>query len=114
MTKRIPAAEYRRLRLADWSESEFLTEVVAAAAARGWMCFHPRPAMLKNGRYVTAGQGSVHGFPDLVIARDGVTLLRELKTETGQLTDRQRIWLEATGGKLWRPSMWDEIMAELE
>ena len=53
------------------------------------------------------------GFPDLVLARAGVVLFRELKTDIGKVSDEQAAWLQAVGGKVWRPKMWSEIEREL-
>ena len=113
MTDHLTPAEWRRQAMAEWSETEFLDEVIAQALARGWHVFHPRPARTDQG-WRTAGQGTPVGFPDLTLARGGVVLFRELKSERGEPTDSQREWLAATGGRVWRPSDWDQILVELE
>lgn len=113
MTQRISASDYQALAREHWTEDQFLTEVVAAAISRGWLVFHPRPARTEKG-WRTAGQGTPGGFPDLCLARAGTVLLRELKSERGQPTEKQESWLEASDGKVWRPSMWDQIIEELE
>jgi hypothetical protein len=55
------------------------------------------------------------GFPDLVLARDGVVIVAELKSRRGQPTDDQKMWLEALGAhaRLWRPQDWPAIEQEL-
>jgi hypothetical protein len=55
------------------------------------------------------------GTPDFVLARGGVVLLAELKTDRGRPTPDQVAWLGAAGGhgRLWRPADWDAILATL-
>ena len=106
------ASEYRAMAMASWTESEFLDELIAQALVRGWHVYHPRPARSDRG-WRTAGQGTPVGFPDLTLCRDGVVIFAELKSEKGRLSDDQRAWLEACGGQVWRPSDWDQIMAQL-
>lgn len=86
------------------SEEHFKDRVIQVAKARGWKVFHALPAQIRPGRYATPMQGHA-GFPDLVLARDGQVLLRELKSETGRLSPGQKEWLAALGehGGLWRP-----------
>jgi hypothetical protein len=54
------------------------------------------------------------GFPDLVLARDGEVLFRELKTDRGRLTEAQRHSLEVLGGEVWRPNDWSEVEATID
>jgi hypothetical protein len=92
-------AEYRTLE----SEAAFQTWVIAYARQQGWLVAH-----LRDSR----GQDAT-GLPDLVLARRGLVVLAELKTETGKTTPTQDAWLAASGNHLWRPSMRDKIAAML-
>lgn len=95
------------------TEAEFLTRVVETARVHGWLAHHARPARTARG-YRTAIQGD-RGAPDLLLAREGVVLLVELKTDTGRLGPGQREWLDACGehALLWRPKDWDDVLATL-
>lgn len=96
------------------SEDDFQTRLLDYAKLRGWHVAHFRPAQVRDGRWVTPMTGDV-GFPDLILARGGVVLLVELKSETGQFRPGQAEWLDAADahGRLWRPSHWDTIVKEL-
>jgi hypothetical protein len=96
------------------SEDDFQQQVLDWAQLRGWRIAHVRAAQVRDGRWATPVTGSP-GFPDLVLARRGVVLLAELKSETGRFRPGQREWLAAadTHGRLWRPSSWDTVVAEL-
>ncbi len=92
------------------SEDDLLELVLDAATVGGRMAYHVR----RSDRAITIGAG----FPDLVLAGDGRVVFVELKTEAGRLTEDQRRWrvmLEGCGAeyRLWRPSSWREIEAEL-
>ncbi len=82
--------------------------VIPYARLRGW------------GVYWTHySKHSPAGFPDLVLVRGRVLLMRELKTDRGRLTVAQAHWLmalQAAGvdADVWRPSDWRAIQAELE
>ena len=95
------------------SERDFTTKVIDRAKAMGWRVFHPRPARTSQG-WRTAGQGTPKGFPDCVIAQDGVLLLVELKSQKGKLTDEQKDWLHHTNGAVWRPKDWQRICELLD
>jgi hypothetical protein len=91
-----------------------------------WACCHFRPARTGTG-WRTAIQGHT-GFPDIVLARAGVVLLRELKGPKGALSPEQRDWARqidpawgtpaVAGGAhrvwsafdLWRPADWDTLI----
>ena len=118
-----------------WTEAEFQRRVVVMAREAGWgvsmaawrslneelasygqppdplsgLVFHPRFSV-----------GSEPGWPDLCLMRrrDGRVLFRELKTDRGAVSARQAAVLELMAAcgldaKVWRPSMLDEIGAEL-
>ena len=64
-------------------------EVVDYGKAHGWLV-----------------HSSDNGFPDLVLAREGVVLLVALKSQNGVLSKAQRQWWAASGYQMrvWRPS----------
>lgn len=96
------------------SEDQFKARVIQTAKLYGWMVTHFRPVKLPSGRWATPLEGDA-GFPDLALARNGVVLLRELKTDIGAVEPQQRKWLAAAGsfGAVWRPADWPAILAEL-
>lgn len=100
--------------MAELSEEDLQARILQAAELYGWRVHHGRPAVNRNGKWSTPIQGHP-GFPDLVLARDGVVILAELKSRRGQPTDDQKLWLEALGAhaRLWRPENWPEIQNEL-
>lgn len=73
-------------------ERDFTNTVVELALRCRWAVTHFRAAKTRKG-YRTAIQGQP-GFPDLVLARAGVVLIRELKTERGKLSSEQHDWAE--------------------
>lgn len=91
------------------TEDEFENIVITYAKLRQWMVAHFRPAQVRPGKWVTPMKGDV-GFPDLVLARDGVVLLRELKRHQGKVRPAQTKWLNAMGsnGGLWTPVTWND------
>ncbi len=86
------------------SEADLLRSVIELAHIFGWKVQHTRPARLGNGQWRTAIQGDAGG-PDLTLARHGVFILAELKSEHGKLSPEQQEWQEA-GVLLWRPGDW--------
>lgn len=95
------------------TEADFLGRIVDLARYRGWLVSHQRPARTAQG-WRTAVQGDA-GTPDLLLARGGVVICAELKTQTGRLTPLQRRWGDALGDhySLWRPADWETIVEEL-
>ena len=95
------------------TEAELQARIMHAAGLYGWRAAHFRPARTAQG-WRTPMQGDV-GLPDLVLARDGVVLLAELKSARGKTTPDQELWLEALGdhARLWRPADWVSIQNEL-
>lgn len=95
------------------SERDFQQRIIDTAKHHGWSVHHGRPARTEAG-WRTAVQGHP-GFPDLVLAREGVVILAELKVGRGKLTLNQRRWIADAGrhGRVWRPEDWDAILAEL-
>lgn len=96
------------------TEEEFTATVIELAQWRKWRVFHPRPARTRNG-WRTLTQGDI-GYPDLTLARGGVVLLCELKSQRGRLSADQKRWAEQIGPehyRFWRPSDLDDIRREL-
>lgn len=96
------------------NETEWQRRVMETAKLHGWRCCHYRPARVGKGsrqRYVTPVVGD-RGGPDLLLARRGVVLLAELKTDTGVVEPRQRLWAEQLGDhyRLWRPRDWETLV----
>jgi hypothetical protein len=96
-------------------EKAFQSQVIDLAKLFGWRVNHQRPAMSKNGRWITATQGHT-GFPDLVLAHleRQMVIFAELKSEAGRLTPEQEEWasvlIDCPGlYRCWRPSDWLEI-----
>lgn len=48
------------------------------------------------------------GFPDLVIAREGLLLFREIKTDRGKVTEAQAQWLQLLRSAGADASVWRE------
>jgi hypothetical protein len=95
------------------TETQFTDRVIQTATLFGWLVCHFRPARTERG-WRTAIQGD-SGFPDLVMARGGVVLFRELKVGTKKPRPDQVSWGEAIGEDyaLWYPDDWDEIVQTL-
>lgn len=84
------------------TEAEFTNSVIALAQLRGWKVAHFRPARTIRG-WRTAVQGDI-GFPDLVLARNGVVIFAELKTDKGKIRPEQEEWHQQIGTVyVWRP-----------
>lgn len=103
----------RRLLMARMSEAEFTETVIQLAKFHGWTVTHFRPAWTERG-WRTPLEGH-KGFPDLVLARGGVVLIAELKTEKGKVTKEQQRWAAEIGAqyRLWRPHDLEAIKEEL-
>ena len=98
------------------TEAAFQKQVIELAQLHRWRVAHFRPARttvrgVETWRTAVSADGQ--GFPDLVLARNGVVLFRELKTDEGKASHEQLAWLLAVGGVIWRPSMWSIIEREL-
>lgn len=92
------------------SEDDLLDWVMATAELYGWMRVHYRPAKTAKG-YRTPLKGD-KGCPDVILARDSVVILAELKSDTGRVQPEQKKWLAALGvyGCVWRPADRDQIL----
>jgi hypothetical protein len=93
-------------------EKDFATAFDDLATLRGWTWCGFRPARQKidgEEQYRTPVIGQ-KGLPDRILARGGIVLLVELKTDIGRLSDGQKIWAEALKGYgyyfVLRPSDW--------
>ena len=120
-------------RVIRWSEQQLLDNTIDLASRCRWAVHHCRPARTARG-YRTPIQGH-KGFPDLVLARDGLVLFRELKGydargRLGRVSPEQRDWgrqlLGAFGGEIarghdgyhrelltfdvWTPDDWDALI----
>lgn len=96
------------------SEAVFQAAVEDVADHFGWRRMHVAPT--RSGRSWRTATTGDPGFPDLVLARDGVVLLVELKKDRGgRFRPGQREWLEQAGahGRLWKPRDWATIIEEL-
>lgn len=78
-------------------EAELQDALVDAAHLGGWMVAHFAPARTAHG-WRTPGRYDAQGFPDLVLARPGDSVLFwELKSQRGKPSDHQERWLEVLG-----------------
>ena len=78
------------------TEQQLLDATIDLAMHCAWAVHHDRPARRAGHGWATAIQGHA-GFPDLVLARRGVVLFRELKGyqasgRLGRLNEEQRDW----------------------
>lgn len=108
VTGRGAASARRRCGCVDESEGGFRDAVKTLAEFRGWRVY-----------YVPDSRRSEAGWPDLVLARGGVVLFRELKTKKGRVRKDQVWWMRmlwASGADtgVWRPDDWPEIRRTLE
>ena len=89
-------------------ETQFQYAVVELAEILHWRTFHA--ARIKGHLRTPTSTG----FPDLVLARSGVKIFSELKTNTGEVSNDQILWLRATEGVIWRPKYWELIEKSLK
>jgi len=96
------------------SEDDLKAVVIQTAQLYGWMVTHFRVAKTARG-WRTPVEGN-RGFPDLVLARDGVVLIVELKSQKGRVGPGQLEWAAALGScyRLWRPSDIPMLIEELK
>jgi hypothetical protein len=96
------------------TEDDLLSAVIDLARWRRWRVTHFRPCKTEKG-WRTPLQGDP-GWVDLALARNGVVILAELKSEKGKLGEGQPEWAAAIGAqyRLWRPSDWPLIEKELK
>jgi len=91
------------------SEREFQAQVVQAAEALGYLCYHTHDS-----------RRSAPGFPDLIMVRGYRMIALELKVGRRKPTPEQLVWLAALRDvwqvdALWaRPEDWDSLMELLK
>lgn len=95
------------------SEGDLQRSVIDLAMLHHWRVVHVRPGRTATG-WRTTYEGHP-GLPDLILARNGVVLLAELKPVGGRATAEQQRWLDAAGphGRLWTPADWPSILTEI-
>ena len=104
------------------TEADFQKQVIELAHLFGWKVCEFRKARLKKrgqDTYRTPFGADGAGFPDLILIRDNVLLVVELKSERGKTTPAQEQWLSAFTkagviSRVWRPSDWDTIVLTLQ
>ncbi len=87
------------MREEDWEQT-----IEQAARLLGWLVYHTYDS-----------RHSAPGFPDLCLVRPPRLIFAELKTEAGQLSRDQRLWLDNLAAcpmvetYVWRPSDWRQV-----
>lgn len=91
------------------SEREFQAQVVQAAEALGYLCYHTHDS-----------RRSAPGFPDLIMVRGYRLIALELKVGRRRPTPEQLVWLHALR-EVWQvdatwatPGDWDSVMELLK
>ncbi len=90
-------------------ERDFLQAVRDYARLMGWADYHTWHSL-----------HSPSGFPDLVLVRPPRVIFAELKSEKGQVSSSQEVWLKLLQNcpgvecYLWRPSDWEQIVRILK
>ena len=107
-----------KLRARTMTEAEWQQQVTDLAHLAGWRVNHhrPTPAGRDRTRHTTAT--TIPGWPDLTLFRPGALLFRELKTDTGRLSNEQRQVLgdlKAAGADVgvWRPRDFADVQRTL-
>lgn len=96
-------------RLPTISERAFQAQVIAAAEAMGWLCYHTHDS-----------RRSQPGFPDLIMVRGYRMVALELKVGRRRPTPEQLVWLAAFRDvcqvdALWaKPDDWEQLMEILK
>ena len=86
--------------------------IVRTARLHGWLVHHDPASEDPDGRWRTRLHGD-RGFPDLVLARAGIVIIVECKTEHGRFGPGQKEWLGALGAKVVRPRDLDALLVRL-
>jgi hypothetical protein len=89
------------------TERQWLGVVLATASRSGWETYHTHDS-----------RRSQPGFPDLVLIRPPEMITAELKTNRGQLTANQSLWLALLAAcaieiHVWRPRDFDLVCRRL-
>jgi len=96
-------------RLPTISERAFQAQVIAAAEAMGYLCYHTHDS-----------RRSQPGFPDLIMVRGYRMVALELKVGRNKPTPEQLVWLAALKevcqvDALWaKPDDWEQLMEILK
>lgn len=115
MTDTIRSDDARALMNSQISEAAWQAQILELAALNGWTAFHIPDALFKalhaQGR-AKGYQMPQAGFPDTVLVRPPRLVFAELKSESGSLTNAQKIWLELLRAchvevYCWKPRDWD-------
>lgn len=100
-------------------EQTFQRLVVEIARIHGWRVAHFPASLSVRGRHMTATAYDARGYPDLTLVhpKRGV-MFRELKRDSGKLSEQQIAWLQALNAAgvnagVWKPSDWPRILIEL-
>ncbi len=93
------------------SEKDLQNAIAELAQMLGYMVFHARPAMNKDGSWVTPVKYNGKGFPDLTIVGHGHVLFVEVKSAKGVVSPEQAAWIQAmlltdNYAAVWYPSDW--------
>jgi hypothetical protein len=89
-------------------EDEFQRAVLHLAKLHHLHVAHFRAAMTGKGRWVTPVGADGKGYPDLTAVGPGGVIWRELKTDTGRLSEEQKLWIRrlveaGADVAVWRP-----------
>ena len=90
-------------------EKKFKEQIKELAKLYGWLYYH-----------TWKSYHSPQGYPDITLARPPRLILAELKSEEGQITESQWVWLYILQHcanvecYLWKPSDWETIISILE
>ncbi len=102
-------------------ETIFQNQVIHVAQLHGWTVMHvyPQTSRRRNGSTYTRTATTVPGWPDLLCYKPGRFIARELKTDIGRVTPKQKqvlADLDASGIDVgvWRPKDWDLIVSTLK
>lgn len=97
------------------TEADFQQQVIDLARLLGWRVAHFRPGLNKRGKWQTAVAADGAGFPDLVMAKPGLSVIfAELKVGKNRLSLAQEQWIftlrqAGTRAYCWFPSDWNDI-----
>jgi len=95
-----------------------MEQVTSLAERMHWDWVHFRPAQTEQGWRTPVSGTLGKGYPDLLLCKAGRLLFRELKSDTGRISDEQRAVLDTlreagADACVWRPRDWDEVVEVL-
>lgn len=93
------------------SEKALQNAIAEMAQTLGYLVFHARPAMNKDGTWVTPVKYDGKGYPDLTIVGHDKVLFVEVKSAKGVVSPEQAAWIEemqktSNYAAVWYPSDW--------